>query len=92
MVAVEVKGTVLLGIRDMAVVHLWFLVCGDTVDGVCPFFEMLVAQNLPQSEVALERKQTITASLMLGPDPSALNNPKSTPIFSEMLLSPPCLN
>ena len=92
-VAVEVEGTVLLlGEGRVAVAEVGFLVGRDAEDGVGSFLEMLVAEDLPQTEVALEGEETIAAGLVLGPDASALNKTQATPIFSEMLLSPPCLN
>lgn len=54
-VAVEAERTVLLRICELAVVGLRLLEDLNAVYGVCSLLEVLVAQNLPQPEVALER-------------------------------------
>jgi hypothetical protein len=68
-----------------------YLAC-DAENNIRALLEMLISKYVSESEIALQREEAVTASLMIGSNPSTLYKQLSTPIFSEIVLSPPCLN
>lgn len=89
---VSIKTHLLLILRVVQIGRDFFLFACDTKDGVGSLLEMGVAQDLPESEVAVESEQRVTASLVLRTHSGTLRYGIITPIRSEMADSPPCLS